>query len=187
MQILLSLLLYNIRTNLSRDFSKIPFVQNAKIISYGSSSIDVERSIIRDTLSLENASGNIDLTLVKANNISTELRNGTVKMISVNKNVSNEENEFLKKYNNSGMSFDSFLSFEYINLLPTSIRNFFWFLRTIRHGITLNALASLEIYDEFSIEFLKTNLMIFEVAETLYVQDYFLQKIDIPLHLYYYL
>ncbi len=90
-------------------------------------------------------------------------------------------NDFLQKFNQSGMSFDSFLGVTYVNLIPNTIRNFFWFLRTIRHGITLNALAVLEIYDEFSVEYLKSNLMIFQVNETIYVQDYFLQKIDISI------
>lgn len=90
-------------------------------------------------------------------------------------------NDFLQKFNQSGMTFDSFLGATYINLIPTTIRNFFWFLRTIRHGLTLNALAVFEIYDEFSIEYLKSNLMVFQVDETLYVQDYFLQKIDISI------
>ena len=90
-------------------------------------------------------------------------------------------NDFLQKFNQSGMSFDSFLGVTYINLIPTTIRNFFWFLRTIRHGLTLNALAIFELYDEFSIEYLKTNLMIFQVNETIYVQDYFLQNIDISI------
>lgn len=90
-------------------------------------------------------------------------------------------NEFLQKYNQSEMNFDSFLGMTYVNLVPTAIRNFFWFLRTVRHGLTLNALAVYEIYDEFSIEYLKSNLMIFQADETLYVQDYFLQKIDISI------
>ena len=89
--------------------------------------------------------------------------------------------EFLQKFNQSDMSFDSYLGITYLNLIPTAIRNFFWFLRTIRHGISLNALATFEIYDEFSINYLKTNLMIFESNEVLYVQDYFLQKIDISI------
>ena len=89
--------------------------------------------------------------------------------------------EFLQKISQSGMSFDSFLGMTYINLIPESIRNFFWFLRTIRHGITLNALAIIDVYDEFAIEYLKTNLMLFQVKETLYVQDYFLQNIDISI------
>ncbi len=87
--------------------------------------------------------------------------------------------EFLSKFNQSEMSFDSYIGITYINLVPTAIRNFFWFLRTIRHGLTFNALASFEIYDELSIEYLKTNLMIYQVDETIYVQDYFLQEIDI--------
>ena len=89
--------------------------------------------------------------------------------------------EFLLKFNHSDISFDSFLGITYINLVPTSIRNFFWFLRTLRHGITLNALAVFELYDEFAINYLKDNLMIFQANETLYVQDYFLQKIDISI------
>ena len=90
-------------------------------------------------------------------------------------------NEFLQKFNQSEMSFDSFLGVTYLNLIPSAIRNFFWFLRTIRHGISLNALAIFEIYDEFSVNYLKTNLMIFESDEILYVQDYFLQPIDISI------
>ena len=90
-------------------------------------------------------------------------------------------NEFLEKYTNSGMNFDSFLGLTYVNLIPTTIRNFFWFLRTVRHGLTINALAVFELYDEFSIEYLKSNLMIFQVGETIYVQDYFQQKIDISI------
>ena len=89
--------------------------------------------------------------------------------------------EFLQKYAQSGMDFDSFLSITYLNLVPTAIRNFFWFLRTVRHGLTLNALAIYDIYDEFAIQYLKNNLMIFQVDETLFVQDYFLQKIDISI------
>lgn len=89
--------------------------------------------------------------------------------------------EFLRKYIQSGTTFDSFLSITYINLVPSSIRNFFWFLRHMRHGLTLNALAVFDVYDEFSLEYLKTNLMIFQAEETVYVQDFFLQKIDISI------
>ena len=90
-----------------------------------------------------------------------------------------ELSEFLQKFNQSGMSFDAYIGVTYVNLVPTSIRNFFWFLRSVRHGLSLNALAELELYDSFSIEYLKSNLMIFEAEEVLYVQDYFLQKRDI--------
>lgn len=90
-------------------------------------------------------------------------------------------NDFLEKFAMSGMNFDSYLGITYINLIPNTIRNFFWFLRTVRHGLTFNALAVFELYDEFSIEYLKTNLMIFQVGEIIYVQDYFQQNIDISI------
>lgn len=87
--------------------------------------------------------------------------------------------DFLQKYTASGQSYDSFLASTYLNLLPNTIRNFFWFLRTVRHGLTYNALAILELYDDFSVEYLKSNLIIFVNDETIYVQDYFMQDIDI--------
>ncbi len=90
-------------------------------------------------------------------------------------------NEFLEKYVKSGISWDSYLGMTYINLIPTTIRNFFWFLCLIRHGISYNALAVFELFDDFSIEYLKANLMIFVVNEVIYVQDYFLQNIDISI------
>ena len=89
--------------------------------------------------------------------------------------------EFLQKFSLSGMNYDSYLGATYISVIPTAIRNFFWFLRSMRHGLTLNALAVLELYDSFAVEYLKTNLMIFESDETIYVQDYFQQNIDISI------
>lgn len=89
--------------------------------------------------------------------------------------------EFLEKFKLSGMTFDTYLGTTYLNLIPQAIHNFFWFLRTLRHGVSLNALAVWDLYDEFSINYLKTNLMIFEADETLYVQDYFQQNIDISI------
>lgn len=90
-------------------------------------------------------------------------------------------NDFLAKFSMSGMSFDSFLGATYVNLIPNAIRNFFWFLRSLRHGISLNALAILELYDDFSVNYLKNNLMIYQADEIIYVQDYFQQDIDISI------
>lgn len=90
-------------------------------------------------------------------------------------------NDFLTKFARSGMNFDSYLGLTYINLIPATIRNFFWFLRTIRHGVSINALAVFELYDEFSLEYLKSNFMIFQSGEMVYVQDYFQQNIDISI------
>jgi hypothetical protein len=44
--------------------------------------------------------------------------------------------------------------------------------------IDFGQLCFYELYDEFSIEYLKTNLMVFQVGEMLYVQDYFQQDIN---------
>ena len=90
-------------------------------------------------------------------------------------------NEFLQKFNKSEMDFDSYLGLTYLNVIPTAIRNFFWFLRTVRHGLTLNSLAIFELYDEFAIQYLKNNLIIFQSGETLYVHDFFTQKIDLSI------
>ena len=89
--------------------------------------------------------------------------------------------DFMEKFSMSGMSFDSFLGLTYVNLVPNTIRNFFWFLRTIRHGISVNALAILELYDDFAVGYLKNNYMIFQADDMLYVQDYFQQDIDISI------
>ena len=90
-------------------------------------------------------------------------------------------NDFLSKYTMSGMSFDSYLGLTYVNLIPNTIHNFFWFLRCVRHGISVNALAVLGLYDEFSIKYLKDNLMAYQSGEILFVQDYFQQDIDISI------
>ncbi len=105
----------------------------------------------------------------------------TVLSIKIIKAMEISINDFLAKYTMSGMSFDNFLGFTYINLIPGAIRNFFWFLRTLRHGISLNALAVLGLYDDFAIEYLKNNLMIYIAQDIVYVQDYFQQDIDISI------
>ncbi len=89
--------------------------------------------------------------------------------------------EFLTKYKQSGMDFDSFLGFIYISLFPSNVRNFFWFLRIIRHGISLNGLALLGVYDEYALQYFKNSLIIFQVDEMVYVNDYFQQDIDVSI------
>jgi len=89
--------------------------------------------------------------------------------------------EFLQKIKNTDLSFDKYLGELYISLLPSAIRNFFWFLRAVRHGLSLNALAILEIYDEFSIQYLTSNLIAFVVDDYIYLHDYFAQRVDIIL------
>lgn len=154
---------------------------------YGS--IPIDRKIFLKSLSKENFQAFLEANQIKSKETSLEkfykYTRGyyyytalSIKIIQAMK-ISLEE--FLEKYTLSGTSFDSFLGTAYINLIPTTIRNFFWFLRTVRHGLTLNALAVFELYDEFSIEYLKNNLMVFQSGETIYVQDYFQQNIDISI------
>lgn len=85
--------------------------------------------------------------------------------------------EFIRKIKGAETSFDSYLGEQYITLIPTSIRNYFWFLKAMRHGISLNALAVLDVYDEFSIEYLKKNLLVFQNGDNLYLHDYFAQNV----------
>ena len=105
----------------------------------------------------------------------------TALAIKIIQSMKSSLNDFLAKFTMAGMTFDSYLGATYINLIPNTIRNFFWFLRTIRHGISLNALAVFELYDEFSIGYLKNNLMIYQSGDIIYVQDYFQQDIDISI------
>lgn len=105
----------------------------------------------------------------------------TVLSIRIIQSMKISLNEFISKYTMSGMSFDSYIGFTYVNLVPKAIRNFFWFLCSVRHGISLNALAVLELYDDFSIGYLKNNLMIYQADEMLFVQDYFQHDVDISI------
>lgn len=89
--------------------------------------------------------------------------------------------EFIQKIKNADSNFDNYIGELYISLIPVAIRNFFWFLRAIRHGMSLNALAVFEIYDEFSIQYLKSNMLVFQKNETIYLHDYFAKRVDIML------
>lgn len=91
--------------------------------------------------------------------------------------------EFMQKIKNADVTFDKYIGECYINLIPAAIRNFYWFLRAIRHGISMNAMAILEIYDEFSIQYLINNLIAFQSDDTLYLNDYFSNRIEMMLPL----
>ena len=89
--------------------------------------------------------------------------------------------DFMQKIKNADSNFDNYIGELYISLVPVAIRNFFWFLKAVRHGLSLNALAVLEIYDEFSIQYLISNMIIFQRNEILYLHDYFAKNISIIL------
>lgn len=135
------------------------------------------KEIFKDFLSSNNIDFN-DKTLEDFYNLTRGYYYYTALTVKILQTENCNLAEFIQKIKQSGMSFDSYLAVAYVNLLPTAIRNFFWFLRTVRHGLSFNALAVFDIFDEFSIEFLKSNLIIFQVDETIYVQDFFLQDLD---------
>ena len=87
--------------------------------------------------------------------------------------------EFIQRIKKAEISFDAYIGVTYINLIPKAIGNFFWFLKMLRHGISLNALAVLGIYDEFSLEYSKSNFILFLADETVYLHDYFIQELEI--------
>lgn len=95
-------------------------------------------------------------------------------MQTLNMNLS----DFMQKIKAASTSFDSYLGEFYISLIPIEIRNFFWFLKAIRHGLSFNALAVLELFDEITIQYLKANLIVFQSDEIIYLHDYFAQRVD---------
>jgi len=180
----------------SGTFSKILKLQNTKIII---TTCALKTGLLNDidedkTIYLKAFTKDIFKDFVLENNIQAsdrqiedfyELTRGyyfyTALSIKIIQSMNISISDFLQKIKNADTTFDKFIGETYINLIPVAIRNFFWFLKAIRHGITLNALAILEIYDEFSIQYLKTNLIAFQVEDTLYIQDFFAQRVEIML------
>ena len=75
------------------------YATNANVSSYGSSDVEIYKSIFEGTLSLDNSIGNFDLSYIKANNIVTEFESGNVEMYYINRNVIDARDDFLIKYN----------------------------------------------------------------------------------------
>ena len=87
--------------------------------------------------------------------------------------------EFLLRCKNSGKIFDRYLCDIAISVLPLPIRNFFWFLLLLRHGISYDALSVLDLYDENSVKYLLKNGYIYETSGIIYVSDYFHSDVEI--------
>ncbi len=87
--------------------------------------------------------------------------------------------EFLLRCNNAGKIFDRYLCDIAISILPLPIRNFFWFLLLLRHGISYDALSILNLYDEMSVKHLLKNGYIYETTGVIYVSDYFHSDVEI--------
>lgn len=104
-------------------------------------------------------------------------------MLSCNVIESSKNNlkEFLSKANNAGKIFDKFLCEMSISILPIPIRNFFWFLLLIRHGISYDALSVLDLYDEISVKHLLKNGYIYETSGKIFVSNYFHSDVEIQI------
>ncbi len=98
---------------------------------------------------------------------------------SVISNMNISLKDFLHRCNNSGKIFDKFLSDVAMSVLSIPIRNFFWFLLLLRHGISYDALSILDLYDEISVKYLLKNGYIYENNGVIYVSDYFHSDVEI--------
>ena len=87
--------------------------------------------------------------------------------------------DFLAKSKDSGKIFDKYLSDVALASLPIPIRNFFWFLLVLRHGISYDALSVFDLYDEMSVKYLLQNGYVYENAGTICVSDYFHSNVEI--------
>lgn len=87
--------------------------------------------------------------------------------------------DFIDKCNNSGKVFDKYLCDLAMTSLSIPVRNFFWFLLLLRHGISYDALSVLDLYDENSIKFLLSNGYLYETNNTLFVSNYFHSDVEI--------
>ena len=87
--------------------------------------------------------------------------------------------EFINKCKNSGKIFDKYLCDFAISTLSIPIRNFFWFLLLLRHGISYDALSVFDLYDEMSIKHLLQAGYIYETNGVIYVSDYFHSDVEI--------
>lgn len=85
---------------------------------------------------------------------------------------------FLEKFKQSFLSYYEFLLSETFYLIPAQAVRFFWFLCLIRHGVSIDLLKQLRMYDEESIKALIENKIVTEQNNQIYVQDYFKDRVE---------
>lgn len=99
----------------------------------------------------------------------------TLKLINHNNTTLEDFFETVKK---SFLSFDNHLEKKAIEMVPSSIRNLFWFLAMLRHPVSIDLLKTLSIYDEEKINFLIDNLIFTKDGQQIFVQDCFREQLD---------
>ena len=85
---------------------------------------------------------------------------------------------FLENFQKSFMNYYEFLEKESIDLVPAIAVRFFWLLCLFRHGMSIQLLKNMKMYDEDSIEILLNNKILTKDNNQIYVQDYFKEQID---------
>lgn len=99
--------------------------------------------------------------------------------IMENKQIGSET--FLENFKKSFMNYYEFLEKESIDIIPAVAVRFFWMLCLFRHGININLLKQLKLYDENSIEILIENKLLTRDNNQIYVPDYFKEQIDVTI------
>ncbi len=85
---------------------------------------------------------------------------------------------FLENFKKSFMSFYEFLEKESMDLIPSIAVRFFWTLCLFRHGMNIQLLKQLRMYDENVITTLINNKIFTMENNQIYVQDYFKEQLD---------
>lgn len=96
-----------------------------------------------------------------------------------NKNLSVEN--FLESFKKSFLNYYEFLEKESIDIVPAIAVRFYWMLCLFRHGLNINLLKQLHLYDADSINALIQNNLLLRDNNQIYVPDYFKEQIDLTI------
>ena len=88
---------------------------------------------------------------------------------------------FLENFQKSFMNFYEFLEKESVDLIPTISIRFFWLLCLFRHGMNIQFLKQMKLYDEDVIRTLVNNKILSKDDNQVYVQDYFKEQVDVSM------
>lgn len=85
---------------------------------------------------------------------------------------------FLENFKKSFLNYYEFLEKESLDLIPAISVRFFWMLCLFRHGMSIQLLKNLKMYDENTIASFLNNKILTKDNNQIYVQDYFKEQID---------
>lgn len=88
---------------------------------------------------------------------------------------------FLENFQKSFLNFYEFLEKESVDLIPTISIRFFWLLCLFRHGMNIQLLKQMKLYDEDIINTLVNNKILSKDDNQVYVQDYFKEQVDVTM------